>query len=273
MNYQTFEPHPDLRSVVKFYWTLEVPFDPQNEKQKIIPDGCIEMTFNFKDPIKKYVSDTEFIIQSNCMVMGQRTRSFDIEPVGNVESFAVCFYPFGFSCLVTEPLGNFVDQDLSLDVLFGESTASELEQTIFNAENTEERIQIMEAFLFDRLHQHSTIDHLITQTVDALLETNGRQSIGSLLQNDPSQRRTLERTFKKHIGISPKRLGRIIRLQTALKLILSEEQSLTHIAYESDYFDQSHFIKDFKELIGSTPKQLLSQKENMRLSTLFYKES
>jgi hypothetical protein len=42
MNYQTYQPHSDLTSLAKFCWTLEVPFDPQNKKQKIVPDGCIE---------------------------------------------------------------------------------------------------------------------------------------------------------------------------------------------------------------------------------------
>jgi AraC-like DNA-binding protein len=61
-----------------------------------------------------------------------------------------------------------------------------------------------------------------------------------------------------------------MRLQTALNLLLNEPESLTNIAYESDYFDQSHFIKDFKEFIGITPKEFLGN-ENMKLSSLFYK--
>lgn len=273
MNYQTYQPHPDLSSLVKFYWTLEVPFDPNNEKQKIIPDGCIEMTFNFRDPIKKYTSETEYVIHPNCMVMGQRTNSFYIEPTGDVESFAVCFYPFGFASFVQEPLENLVDKEVTLASLFGAAQAEKLEQNISDAQSTEERIGIVEAFLFERLNETVIVDDLITETVDALTETNGRDSIRSIVQNDAAQRRKLERKFKKHIGISPKQLGRIIRLQTALRLILSEDQNLTSIAYESDYFDQSHFIKDFKEFIGSTPKQMLNQKGNLQLSSLFYGES
>ena len=273
MIYQTYEPHPDLSSLVKFYWTLEVPFDPQNEKQKIIPDGCIEMTFNFKDSIKKYTSEAEYVVQSKCMVMGQRTKSFYIQPEGNVESFAICFYPFGFSSFVQEPLEDMVDKELSLASLFGETTSTELENRIVEAQTTEERIQIIEAFLFAQLDKNGVLDSLITRTVDTLMETNGSSTIASILREDSSQRRQLERKFKKYVGISPKRLGRIIRLQTALKLILSEDQHLTEIAYESDYFDQSHFIKDFKEFIGSTPKQMLKEEKNMKLSTLFYKES
>jgi transcriptional regulator GlxA family with amidase domain len=86
-----------------------------------------------------------------------------------------------------------------------------------------------------------------------------------------SKRRQLERKFKKHIGVSPKQLGKVIRLQTALKMLLNEEtESLTHIAYESEYYDQAHFIKDFKEFTGTNPKDFLGN-ENMSLSALFYK--
>jgi hypothetical protein len=60
VNYQTYSPHPDLSSFVKFYWTLEVPFDPNNKKQKIIPDGCIEMTFNLGDGIKRFTNEVDY---------------------------------------------------------------------------------------------------------------------------------------------------------------------------------------------------------------------
>ena len=75
----------------------------------------------------------------------------------------------------------------------------------------------------------------------------------------------------KQIGISPKQLGKVIRLQTALQLLLNREsESLTAIAYESEYYDQAHFIKDFKEFTGVTPKDFLEDR-HMSLSSLFYK--
>ncbi len=270
MNYQTYQPSPELSALVKFYWTLEVPFDPANQKQKLIPDGCIEMTFNLKDKIKRYTSDHEFIIHPNSMVMGQRTKSYFIEPLGDVDSFAVCFYPYGFANFVCTPLEDLVDVETPIENLFGEVPARELEQNILQATSTQERIEIMETFLLDKLHHNSTIDNLVKTTVDTLLITNGSRSIHSILKDDLSKRRQLERNFKKQIGISPKQLGRVLRLQTALKMILNSEDSLTSIAYESEYFDQAHFIKDFKEFTGTTPKEFLGN-ETMALSTLFYK--
>lgn len=271
MDYQTFKPHKNLESIVKFYWTLKVPFDPNNQKQKIVPDGCIEMTFNFSDKIKKFTSETDFIIHPNAMIMGQRTKSFDILPTGDVDTFAVCFYPIGFTNFVKIPLENLVDKETPISELFGQLAADELEQQMIKTISTQQRIEIIENFLLKILNESDTISNIVKSTVEALLKTNGTTSINVLLKDDTSKRRQLERHFKKQVGISPKQLGKAIRLQTTLNLLLNKKsETLTNIAYESEYFDQNHFIKDFKELVGVTPKEFLNN-ENMTLSSLFYK--
>jgi AraC-like DNA-binding protein len=271
MNYQTYKPHKDLETIVKFYWTLEVPFDPKNQKQKIIPDGCIEMTFNFGDKIKKYISENDFILNPNAVVMGQRTKSYCILPVGNVNTFAICFYPIGFVSFVNTPLESLVDKETPIAELFEQNEANELEQKINQATGTQHRIEIVETFLLKKLNEKATITNIVKSTVDTLLKTNGSTSINMILKDDISKRRQLERHFKKQIGISPKQLGKVIRLQATLHMLLNQKsETLTSIAYEREYFDQNHFIKDFKELVGITPKEFLGN-ENMALSALFYK--
>lgn len=271
MNYQTYRPHKDLEAIVKFYWTLEVPFDPKNQKQKIVPDGCIEMTFNFGDKIKRYTSETDFILHPNAMVMGQRTKSYYILPIGNVDTFAICFYPIGFANFVKMPLENLVDKETPISELFGQAIANELEQQMIQATDTQHRIKNIETFLLNILSENKTISKIVKSTVDALLNTNGTIPINVILKDDISKRRQLERHFRKQIGISPKQLSKAIRLQATLNLLLNKKsERLTDIAYESEYFDQNHFIKDFKDLVGFTPKEFLDN-EHMRLSALFYK--
>jgi hypothetical protein len=114
MNYQTYKPHKDLESIVKFYWTMEVPFGPKNLKQKIVPDGCIEMTFNLGDKIKRYTSENDFILHPNSMIMGQRTKSYLILPVGKVDTFAICFFPIGFVNFVKHLLKTWLIRKLRL---------------------------------------------------------------------------------------------------------------------------------------------------------------
>ena len=271
MNYQTFQPNSDLESIISCYWTLEVPAEADSQRQRIIPDGTIEMAFILGDDIKRYTSENDFTIQPRAMVLGQTIEPFYIEPTGYVNTFAIRFYPYGFANFVAEPLKNLANKETPIELLFGEETAKELEQKIIKAADSNERIEIIEKFLLDKLNKKTTIDNIVKTTIDALLSTNGSASITTILKEDLSKRRQLERKFIKQIGVSPKQLGKVIRLQTALKLLLNKKsENLTDIAYESEYFDQSHFTKDFKEFTGINPKEFLGN-ENMTLSTLFYK--
>lgn len=271
MNYQTFQPSSDLESLVSCYWTLEVLAESDAQRQRIIPDGTIEMAFILGDDIKRYTSENEFIIQPRAMVLGQTIEPFYIEPTGYVNTFAIRFYPYGFANFVSIPIKNLANKETPIELLFGEKTANELEQNIIDATNSIERIEIIENFLLDKLNERTTIDNIVKTTIDALLATNGSASISTILKEDLSKRRQLERKFIKQIGVSPKQLGKVIRLQTALKMLLNKKtEKLTDIAYESEYFDQAHFIKDFKEFTGINPKEFLGN-ENMALSALFYK--
>ncbi len=271
MDYQTFQPHPDLASLISCYWTLEIPADNDPQRQRIVPDGCIEMAFILGDDIKRYTTGDTFILQPRAMVLGQTIEPFYIEPTGYVNTFAVRFYPYGFSNFVTEPIKNLANKETPIALLFEEQIAKDLEQKIIKAKDVKERIEIIEIFLIDKLNDTSTIDNIVRTTIDTLISSKGNTSIRTILNNDPSKRRQLERKFMKQIGISPKQLGKVIRLQTALKMLLNkDEESLTHIAYESKYYDQAHFIKDFKEFTGTNPKEFLGN-ESMALSSLFYK--
>ncbi|MCK6264510.1 helix-turn-helix domain-containing protein [Vibrio sp. ZSDE26] len=271
MNYQTFQPHPDLESLISCYWTLDVPSAEDTQRQRIIPDGTIEMAFILGDDIKRYTSEDNFIIQPRSMVLGQTIDPFYIEPTGYVNTFSIRFYPYGFANFVALPLRTLANKETPIDTLFDEKTAKELEQGIIQAVDTKQRIEIIESFLLKKLSSQVMVNTIVSTTVDALLATKGSSSINEILKEDLSKRRQLERMFVKKIGVSPKQLGKLIRLQSALKMLLNEEgENLTNIAYEHDYYDQAHFIKDFKAFTGVAPKEFLGN-ENMALSSIFYK--
>lgn len=272
MDYQTYTPHADLESIINCYWSLEVPAGTDAPKQRIVADGCIEMAFILGDDIKRYTSDTEFVLQPRAMVLGHTIAPFYIEPVGRVNTFAIRFYPYGFANFIDQPLKAMANKETPLADLFGTAVAHDLQQQMIDAATHQERIGVIEKFLRSRLSTEGTIDQIVKSTVDALLQTKGSVPIKTLLQEDQAKRRQLERKFIQQIGISPKQLGKVIRMQTALKRLLSKEadESLTDIAYESAYYDQAHFIKDFKEFIGTSPGEFLED-ENHALSALFYK--
>lgn len=273
MNYQTFKPRPNLMPIVKCFWTLEVPAQKNPQRQIILPDGCVDMCFILGDDIKRYTSDDDFVIQPRQMLLGQITKRFFIEPTGNVNTFAIRFYPYGFVNFIDVPFNELVNKETSLNKLFGDEKAERLSQKIIQANTTNDRIDIVEKFLIGELHNKATIDNIVKSTIDTMFLVKGSKSVNAILKDDLTKRRQLERKFIKQIGLSPKQLSKIIRLQATLQLLLNQTKgTLTSIAYENEYYDQAHFIKDFKEFTGITPKQFLTN-DKMVLSSLLYKKN
>lgn len=270
MDYKTFLPSKDIASFVNFFWTLEVSPEENSEKQRIVPDGSIELAFILGDDIKRYTSDNHYIIQPRAMVLGQTVSPFYIQPTGYVHTFAASFLPYAFSNFVSEPINNLKNKETSIYELFESNESEKLEKSIIKALNTSERIEILEAFLFSKLSNPRTIENVVKATVEILFSNNGNIPINKIINSDPNQKRQLERKFLDIVGVSPKKLSKLIRLQTALKLLINHDESLTNIAYKCNYYDQSHFIKDFKEFTGVKPRNFLGDK-SMALSLLFYK--
>ncbi len=267
MNYQTFEPNQDLTTFVKCYWTLESPKEETPQKQTIVPDGCMEMIFHYGDVFKQYTENENCVIQPKCFVIGQLTRPLEIEPTGETGIFSIRFYPNGFLPFATIPIKEMENTAISLEKLFG-NEGLEIEEKILNVNSTSERIKLIETFLFSHLTEIQTINRIVKSTVETILTANGQLSVDELSKQTKINRRQLERKFSSAIGLSPKQLSKTIRLQAALKILLNKKfTSLTALAYQGEYYDQAHFIKDFKELTGFTPKEFYGSK--IKMTSLF----
>lgn len=268
MDYMTYEPSEELAYFIKCYWTLESPKEEIPEKQTIVPDGCMEMIFHYGDLYRQYLENGNSIIQPKCFVIGQLTRPLEIEPTGKTGIFSVRFHPNGFLTFATIPIKEMENTALSLEKLFG-NDGQEIEQKILTATSTSQRIQLIETFLLNRLTDTETIDRIVKSTVEMILTANGQFSVNELSNQTSINRRQLERKFSSTIGLSPKQLSKTMRLQATLKMLLNKNfTSLTALAYENGYYDQAHFIKDFKNLTGFTPKEFYGN--SLKMSSLFY---
>lgn len=267
MNYNTIQPNADLTSFVKCYWTLEGPAHPDPEKQRIVPDGCMEMIFLCGDLYRQYFEDGSHILQPRAFVFGQITKPLEIQQTGKVDIFAIRFHPHGFMPFTTVAASQMENRAVPLVELFG-AQAAVLEAAMFDALTTTERVEVIETFLMNCLVTKEAIDRLISSSVGTLLSLNGQLSVAELSKELAVNRRQLERKFAAQVGLSPKQLAKIFRLQATLKTMLSQESpSLTVLAYDGEYFDQTHFIKDFKEFTGVSPKKFYA--DNLTMSTLF----
>lgn len=267
MIHQIFEPNSDLAAFVKCYWTLESPKEKTPEKNTIVPDGCMKMIFHYGDPYKYYPQNGDSILLPRCFVIGQLTGPYEVEPTGETGIFFVCFHPHGFLPFATFPIREMENTAVPLEKLFGKD-GQEIAQKILHASTTSERINLIETFLFNRLTDTETIDHIVQSAIETILTANGQLSVDELSRKNNTNRRQLVRKFSSSIGLSPKQLSKTIRLQATLKVLLNRKiTSLTDLAYESEYYDQAHFIKDFKEFTGLTPKEFYG--DHLKMSLIF----
>ncbi len=269
MIYKTYQTNSELNPFIKCIWTLEGASQKASSKQRIIPDGCLEMIFHLGDLYKQYLIDGSTIIQPRSFVFGQITHPLDIEPTGETKIFAFRFFPGGFLPFTTLPPAVMQNRAVPLQELYGESGA-DLEKRILQVETVSERIAICEIFLQNRL-SHQNIDQIIKDNVSLILGHKGNISVSELSRETNIHRKQLERKFSSVVGISPKQLAKIIRIQAILKMLTNKQfTSLTALAYEGEYYDQSHFIKDFKEFTGQSPGKFYA--DNLQMSTLFHED-
>ena len=139
-----------------------------------------------------------------------------------------------------------------------------LEDRILEARTFEGRVATVERY-FSSLLQHQLIsaDHQrIAHVVGLIKETKGNISIDTLASHACLSRKQFERKFSAFVGISPKQFLKIVRFQNAIFLAHdATELNLTDLAYDSGYYDQSHFINETKELTGQTPKKLFTKQK------------
>lgn len=267
MNHKIFEPQEHLKDWIKCYWNLESDFENTPTKNTIIPDGTMKLIFHYGDTYKHHPTDKKSIILPKCFLIGQLTKPYVVEPLGITGSFVVRFQPNGFLAFANIDIKEIQNTAVPLNELFGKDGV-EIGKQILNAHSTYDRIKLIEAFLLKRLTEKNNIDSIVQSTIDTIIEANGKFSVNELSEQNNINRRQLTRKFSSTIGLSPKQLSKTIRIQNTLKTLLTEEvTSLTDLAYEHEYFDQAHFIKDFKEFTGLTPKEFYGN--DLKMSLIF----
>lgn len=249
------------------YWTLESVKENTPKINTIVPDGTMKLIFHYGDLYWHHPEKGDRFLQPRCFLIGQLTKPYVVEPNGDTGTFVVRFHPNGFLPFTTMPIKEMENRPIPLESLFGKE-GQELELKILEANGVLERIKIIESFLRARLSSKEVIDRIVKSTIETISTANGQISINELSKENNLSRRILSRKFSRTVGISPKQLSKIIRLQGSLKTLLNKDVSkLTDLAYENDYFDQAHFIKDFREFTGITPKEFY--KDHLKMSLIF----
>lgn len=165
----------------------------------------------------------------------------------------VAFTPIGAAALLRAPLAEFsgATSDLA-DVLDRRGELDRLHDALSAAADRRARIALVERFLVERLRD-ARPDRLIAAATGALERTHGALRIADLARDAGLSQSALERRFKRVVGVAPKAFAAIARLRHARALHASGADAAT-IAHAAGYYDQSHYINDFRRATGSAPE-------------------
>ena len=132
----------------------------------------------------------------------------------------------------------------------------QLHEQVAEAQHHEHRVGALEDFLLARTGQQE-LDPLVEAAVAWLEQGTGAKRIDHLTRYIGLSQSALERRFRRVVGVSPKRFSSLVRLRNAVRL-RATGVDFTTIAQSAGYFDQSHFIKDFRRVTGNTPDAFFS---------------
>ena len=253
-------PSNTLAPYIKRYWAIENTLDKgETCVQRIIPTGLSELMLYFT-PRPKILTGNKRL-SDNVALYGLQNDFYDMELAGELSVFSIVFQPQGLMRFFKFPLHEICNQNVPLKFLCGQA-GRDLEEKMGEAATFQQRVGIVEAYLQDLL-RNNLLDfefRRISHIVELIKRTKGNILIPQMASEACLSRKQFERIFSGHIGISPKQYLKIIRFQFAIFLKQRNAGlNMTELSCDSGYFDQSHFISDFKSLSGLTPKRYFAE--------------
>ena len=280
MIYREFETHADLAPYVQLVWMMESEHeDDHAPRSLIVPDGIVEIVFHYGDPWITTVAGGLRMVQPRSFAISQMRKYIEIESNGRTGFVSVRFYPWGAYHFFDRPVHSFLDDTVSTAMLWPEHYEDLMEKIHVAAGGTGGAsgtggedgagfASVVQGFLLDRLDEHYRDDVALDEAVKLIRSTGGQLSVEEVGERVGLSRKQLERKFVATVGTTPKTFARISRfLNICHHLDRYRGSTLTRLAHECGYFDQAHFIREFNDFTGFTPKAFF-EKNNVKYADL-----
>jgi AraC-like DNA-binding protein len=237
-----YDPAPELALFVRHYWTVEWDLtDVRSYVQEVVPNPCVNLV----------------IEPGHTFCFTPSTERFAKPLSGQGKVFGVKFRPGGFYPLLQEPLSPLAGLPIPVERIIA-ATGTELEEEL-RLRSSEEMVLLLDRLLLaanPRADAETELLHRITADIAGDRELT---KVDQLCERFGIEKRTLQRLFNRRVGLSPKWVIRLHRLQEAAETLdrgvqAGSRPTLLHLSHELGYHDQTHFGKDFKTVVGVTPE-------------------
>lgn len=243
--YKELFPDTRLQDLVYCYWQLKTTQKlTETYNYNVVADGCMDVFFELNNP-------------ESCFVMGFSKTNTQF-PLDNTFNYiGIRFLPTAFTRLFKIRAIEMSNRFESLHGVVPELSTF-ISHNVKDIHSHEQIAAILDSFFFNHLVNNSTdADSRFFNAFSLILKHNGLINIERDLNTGVSQRQ-LRRMFEHYTGANAKTFSKVVRFQNLLKL-QSAQDSKDKLFYDAGYYDQAHFIKEFKKLYGSTPAKALDE--------------
>ncbi len=248
MKFDKYFPADQLKDYIKYYVVSE---NDMESEYKVFPSSGLVIGFQYKGQLATISNNKESKLTS-AGITGISDGYKIFKNSADIGTILVCFTEIGFTHFSSNPANELFNLSLSLDDIFEKSKVNEIEEKLAMASTDKQRVRMVEQFLIAQLKDIET-DKLIVEAIKLIYQSKGTIRIKELNEKLYISQSPFEKRFRKIVGTTAKKFASIVRFNSVLDH-LSETKTLTEICYENNFFDQAHFIKDFKQFTGDTPE-------------------
>jgi AraC-like DNA-binding protein len=231
-------PAQDLSCFVEGYWIVSWDLRGQAPYvQETLPYPCVNLV----------------VEKDRSMIYGVETGKFARLLEGHGRVFGVKFKPGAFYPFFKAPVAHITNACISFQAALGVDSKA-LEEALLTHEDEDAMKEVAEDFLRARLPKHDEHITEINRIIDYIIAHQEITRVDDVVEQLALNKRTLQRLFNQYVGVGPKWVIKRYRLhEVAERLAAHEGGDCTKMAQDLGYFDQAHFIKDFKTIVGKTP--------------------
>jgi AraC-like DNA-binding protein len=249
MKFDKYFPTEKLKTYIKYFVVSENELESE---YKVFPSSGLVIGFQYKGQLATIKNNTENKLKS-AGITGISDGYKVFKNSLGIGTILVYFTEIGFTHFASHPANELFNLSLSLDDIFDKNKVEEVEEKLAVSTTDKQRIKIVEQFLLSQLKDIET-DKLIIEAVKLIYQSKGTIRVKELNEKLFISQSPFEKRFRKVVGTTAKKFASIVRFNSVLDN-MSETKSLTEICYENSFFDQAHFIKDFKQFTGDTPEK------------------
>jgi AraC-like DNA-binding protein len=252
---ESINPTGILSKYIQNYFIVETDnSEDYLPNERVYPCGYATMVFHYGSPSIFQKKDSGKYIEPNLVICGQQTSYYDLSLSGKTGMILIVFKPHGVKSFFNFPITELLNENLSLHDLLNNETI-ELEDKLFNAPNNRQRITHLENFLIKRLINNDEFER-VEYALELIGNSKGQIKAQNIAHEVCLGIKQFERTFSKYVGVNPKKYVSIVRFQNVIQMKRKHENSsMFQLAFDNGYYDQAHFIHDFKSFTGLSPKE------------------